>query len=91
MPGMHSDLLGTADRSLAWIQAQVESGASVDTAGREFWEVKVEVKMHRLGGRKGGEVGIRRPLGLLAPSSAWGWSMWRNLRFWQQDSEDVSF
>ena len=63
MPGMHSDLLGTADRSLAWIQAQVEGGASVDTAGREYWEVKVEVKMHRPEGGKDGEVGIRRPLG----------------------------
>lgn len=63
MPGMHSDLLGTADRSLAWIQARVEGGASMDTAGRKHWEVKMEVKMHRLGGGKGGEVGIRRPLG----------------------------
>lgn len=63
MPGMHSDLRGTADKSLAWIQARVEGGASVDTAGREYWEVKVEVKMHRPGGEKGGEVGIRRPLG----------------------------
>ena len=44
-------------------QARVEGGASVDTAGREYWEVKVEVKMHRPGGEKGGEVGIRRPLG----------------------------
>ena len=41
----------------------MEGGASVDTAGREYWEVKVEVKMHRPGGGKGGEVGIRRPLG----------------------------
>lgn len=63
MPGMHSDLLGTADRSLAWIQARVEGGAFMDTTGREHWEVKMEVKMRRLGGGKGGEVGIRRPLG----------------------------
>ena len=41
MPGKHSELVG-AERSLKWIRAQVEQGGgSMDTAGREHWEVEV--------------------------------------------------
>lgn len=74
MPREHSEL-GGPDRSFEWVRAPVEGAASMDTAGREHWEVAM------------GTLASGGP-GADTSASAWGWSLWKSF-VRQTDGKDT--